>query len=137
MKYLVYISTAHRLMSDSELLDILRVSRNNNKQNNLTGMLLYGEGTFIQVLEGNEEALKTTYGLIKADKRHKNVIQVAEGEIDERSFPDWSMGFKSANAQELAYLSGFIDPQKLNDAREDQANGVLNMMKTFADANRM
>jgi hypothetical protein len=137
MKYLVYISTAHRLMTEAGLVDILNVSRKNNQKNSLTGMLLYGEGTFIQVLEGEEGVLNETYEVVKADGRHKNVIKVAEGDIEKRNFPDWSMGFKSANKQELAEMGGFTDPKTLSHAGSNEANALLNMMKTFADANRM
>ena len=124
-------------MTEAGLVDILNVSRNNNQKNSLTGMLLYGEGTFIQVLEGEEQVLDKTYEVVKADDRHKNIIKVAEGNIEKRNFPDWSMGFKSANKQELAELGGFTDPKLLNNAGSDEANALLNMMKTFADANRM
>jgi len=137
MKYLVYISTAYRLMNQDELLDILAVSRKNNQKNKLTGMLLYGEGTFIQVLEGDESTLENIYQTIKADERHKNIIKMAEGTIDQPNFPEWSMGFKSASAEELAELGGFTDPKSLSHLTEEQVSGVLGMMKTFADANRM
>jgi hypothetical protein len=138
MKYLVYISTAYRLMNQDELLDILVVSRKNNQKNKLTGMLLYGEGTFIQVLEGDESTLEKTYKTIEADGRHKNVIKMAEGVIEKPNFPDWSMGFKSASAQDLVELGGFTDPKSLDKMwNQNEANMVLGMMKTFANANRM
>jgi len=137
MKYLVYISTAYRLMNQDELLDILAVSRTNNEKNNLTGMLLYGEGTFIQVLEGDEHTLDKTYEIIKADYRHKNIIKMADGIINQPNFPEWSMGFKSASAKELAEVGGFTDPKMLNKLTAEQTSGILGMMKTFADANRM
>jgi len=138
MKYLVYISTAYRLMNQDELLDILAVSRKNNQKNKLTGMLLYGEGTFIQVLEGDERTLENAYQTIKADGRHKNIIKMAEGIIDKPNFPEWSMGFKSASAQELAELGGFTDPKSLRQMwNQKETSTILGMMKTFADANRM
>lgn len=138
MKYLVYISAAHRLMSEESLLDILNVSRKNNQKNNLTGMLLYGEGTFMQVLEGDEAILEKTYEVIKADDRHKNIIKMAEGVIEKSNFPDWSMGFKSVSAQKLKELGGFTDPKSLGRRLdESEASSIIGMMKTFADANRM
>lgn len=100
-------------------------------------MLLYGEGTFIQVLEGDEETLEQTYKVITADPRHKNIIKMSEGEITERNFGEWTMGFKSANAQELAELGGFVDPKKLGTLDNEKAGALIGMMKTFADANRM
>lgn len=137
MKYLVYISTAYKLLNQDELLDILTISRKNNQQRDLTGILLYGEGTFIQVLEGEEETLKQTYKDIEADDRHKNVIKMTEGESEERNFKNWAMGFKAINAAELSKFEGYINPQSRGFLQNDNSNSIINMIKTFADANRM
>ena len=137
MKYLVYISTAYKLLNQDELLDILTISRKNNQQRDLTGILLYGEGTFIQVLEGEEETLKQTYKDIEADDRHKNVIKMTEGESEERNFKDWAMGFKAINAAELSEFQGYTNPQSRGFLQDDNSNSIINMIKTFADANRM
>ena len=137
MKYLVYISTAHKLLNEDELLDILAISRKNNELRNLTGMLLYGEGTFIQVLEGDIDQLNETYKAIKADARHKNILKMTEGDIADRNFPEWLMGFKSINATELEEISSFINPVDLNLIPDDHANVIITMMKTFAGTNRL
>ncbi|WP_083839372.1 BLUF domain-containing protein [Mucilaginibacter paludis] len=52
MKYVIYISTSTSLFADAELEGILTISQKNNAINKLTGMLLYSEGCFVQVLEG-------------------------------------------------------------------------------------
>ena len=52
MKQIIYISSAAKKMDDDDLLDILKTSRENNKKNDISGMLLYDNGSFIQVLEG-------------------------------------------------------------------------------------
>jgi hypothetical protein len=138
MKYLVYISAAEHLMNHDELLEILTVSRKNNEKNLLTGILLYGEGTFIQVLEGDEKALNDTYKNILADLRHKNVIKLMEGEITERQFPEWRMGFKSANAAEMAEISAFVNP-RLPDFLQTESDPlpVIKVLRTFVQSNRM
>jgi len=137
MKYLVYISSAYELMEDEELLDILTVSRRNNAERNLTGMLIYGEGTFIQVLEGDEDKLKETYRNIAADPRHKSIIKMAEGEVKERNFADWAMGFKSVNAEELARFSGYINPKGNEFLKNEEGNPIISMLKTFVSTNRI
>ena len=68
MKYLIYMSSATQLMSNEELLELLKTCRENNEKKNLTGMLLYGEGAFVQVLEGEEETVEATYDIIKAGR---------------------------------------------------------------------
>ena len=137
MKYLVYISTAYRLLNQDELLDILVVSRKNNLQRNLTGMLLYGEGTFIQVLEGEPDVLEETYMKIMADNRHKNIVKMIEGNTTERNFAGWAMGFKAVNATELSKFEGYVNPNKKGFLAEGESNSIIGMIKTFADANRM
>jgi hypothetical protein len=50
---LVYVSQAKYLFQETELKDILDISRRNNIARGITGMLLYDDGgTFIQALEG-------------------------------------------------------------------------------------
>jgi len=51
MLSLIYVSTSVKLLNDEELLDILKVSRENNSGKDITGLLLYKGGNFMQVLE--------------------------------------------------------------------------------------
>jgi len=125
------------MLNQDELLDILEVSRIKNEQHNLTGMLLYGEGVFIQVLEGEEQALLNTYSAIERDDRHYSIIKMTEGEITERNFPDWRMGFKAANADQLAQFDIYINPRQPGFLNSDKSNAVVGMLKTFANSNRM
>jgi hypothetical protein len=90
---LVYVSLAAHLMSEDELRELLRVSRDRNKQRNITGMLLYRDGFFIQVLEGKSDDVREVYNKICKDPRHKNIVKVYEQDISKRSFENWSMGF--------------------------------------------
>jgi len=52
-----YISKATQSMSEDDLEEILRISRENNGRLGITGMLLYGNNTFVQILEGEEKAV--------------------------------------------------------------------------------
>jgi hypothetical protein len=134
MEYLIYISTAKRLLTEQELMDILATSRDNNERNNLTGVLLYSEGTFIQLLEGEHEPLNITYEAILHDERHKNIIKLTEGVIEERSFPDWTMGFRALNSGQLESIEGYLNPNKAVFDHEDKHPGIA-MIKTFAASN--
>ena len=137
MKYLIYFSSAVELMNQDQLLEILKVSRKNNAANNITGMLLYGEGAFVQVLEGEEEVLRATYERIAADPRHRGLIKVAEGQLENRNFPEWSMGFKSANRQELEEFKGFTNPTGKTFLSDKDIHPTIILLKTFVDNNRM
>jgi len=94
MRRIVYLSTATRLMSDADLMEVLRVSRVNNARDGVTGMLLYQGGNFIQLLEGEPAAIDTVYARVEKDPRHHSVLRMLDGEAEERLFADWSMAFR-------------------------------------------
>jgi hypothetical protein len=94
MRRIVYLSTATALMSDHELMSILRQSRENNLRDQVTGVLLYSGGNFIQLLEGDAEAVGKVYARIEHDPRHHGCMQMVDGPASERLFPQWAMGFR-------------------------------------------
>lgn len=106
---LVYVSFATHDLTDQELKNILTVSRQNNKQLGVTGMLLYREGFFIQALEGEEAVVKQLYERISQDPRHHHVTTVVTYPIQERQFADWNMGFNKMTDADLAKLDGYTD----------------------------
>jgi hypothetical protein len=136
MEYLVYVSTAKKLMSDAELLDLLDVARIKNAEHNVTGVLLYSEGTFIQALEGEKDDLYTIYRSIELDIRHRNIILMVTGLSQERIFPKWSMGFASVNADVLELMQGYFNPSNKNFIGNNNHATTL-MLKTFIETNRL
>lgn len=80
-------------MSTSELDSLLTQSRHNNLRDGLTGLLLYGDGSFMQILEGPEEAVDRTYRRILDDPRHRRLMKVDDARCDGRLFGRWSMGY--------------------------------------------
>ena len=80
-------------MSHDELLSLLEVARKENERLGVTGMLLYQEGSFMQMLEGDKQTVLDLYEKIKKDGRHNGVATVLTDDIDERNFEDWTMGF--------------------------------------------
>jgi hypothetical protein len=131
MKHIIYISTATRHLSENDLLELLKVSRQNNAERGLTGILLYAEGSFIQVLEGDDQPLYEVFHAIKHDYRHKNIIAMPEREILKRNFPEWTMGFKSVNANEMKKFEGFVDPKNRTFLQPFDADAVIVMLQTF------
>ena len=93
MFQLVYASTAVRPMQPKDLNRLLHSSRLRNKQAGITGLLLYGEEHFLQVLEGEEAAVRRLYHTIRADERHTAVITLRERLLEAREFGSWTMGF--------------------------------------------
>ena len=106
---LTYVSSAVRPFSSSQLVELLNTSRRNNTDAGLTGMLLYKDGNFMQVLEGPEETVRRVHGKILRDPRHCGMIVLLEHEIANRQFGDWSMGFRNLDDPQLTGTPGFSE----------------------------
>ena len=104
---IIYISSAYKLMDDGDLDEILAVSRKNNQTNDISGILLYGHGTFLQVLEGSEPDVQALYAKICLDMRHSGHIKLLSFASEERAFAGWSMGFKRHDRQ-MEEPNGFL-----------------------------
>jgi hypothetical protein len=102
VKRLIYGSQATQEFDPDALVDLLAQARASNERVGLSGMLLYCSRSFLQVLEGDEAALEETYERIRADGRHTNLRLLLDIEVNQRLFPDWSMGFDHVDDDELA-----------------------------------
>ncbi len=133
--YLVYVSSATVPFSTQDLADLLVVSRNNNSKLDITGILLYKEGNFLQLLEGDENEVKKLYSKIELDVRHGGAIVLTDGFEDERQFPDWSMGFRNFSDPEVQALPGYNHFMNTQFTKEEFAEkpqeirDLLNMFK--------
>lgn len=94
MKRLLYISTARADLNPNELETLLAQSRRANAAAGLTGLLIVGGRRFLQVLEGPEAAVTSTYDRIRRDDRHFALVKLHEKNIEARSFASWAMGFE-------------------------------------------
>lgn len=94
MYNLLYTSNSTVQVNSGMLDTILLTARENNNREGITGMLLYSQGSFVQLLEGDEENVKKTFYKISCDTRHNNIEVVMETTASDRYFPDWQMGFK-------------------------------------------
>lgn len=106
MFFLIYVSSANKPFSQYELLSLLEKCRDNNSKLEITGMLLYKDGNFMQILEGEEPAVRLLYNKISVDSRHRGEIILLQGTLAERQFPAWSMGFRDLNSSD-ALVPGY------------------------------
>ncbi len=95
-------------MNKIELTKILDVSRKNNDPLLITGLLVYFEGTFVQVLEGNTKDVDLIFSKILKDQRHRNVTLLNEEMIDQREFGKWEMAFRFLTEDEVMKSKGYI-----------------------------
>ena len=109
LMHCIYASAATRHFETAELTALLQAARTHNEGAGLTGMLLYTEGSFFQVLEGVPDAVEALYARIERDKRHEHVTKIVTEAIPSRSFAHWTMGFSQVSRKELAQISGTND----------------------------
>jgi hypothetical protein len=116
----IYTSAATRPFPEAELRGLLTVARSRNTEVQVSGVLLYQTGTFLQVLEGDEDEVARVYERICRDARHRDVLLLLRRTVTERNFGDWSMGFVDIGGGAAA-LPGFRPGRSLADLSGDTA----------------
>ena len=91
---ITYISSAAHTMNGRELLALLERAKTSNQARGITGMLLYLDGSFIQVIEGESTAVRELQQRIARDPRHHGMVTLMTRTVTDRAFPDWAMGLK-------------------------------------------
>ncbi len=105
--HLIYVSRESQPMRDRDLTKLLMEARKRNERARVTGMLLYKDKRFIQILEGHEENVLEVFGSIKCDVRHEQVKLIWMQYVQYRDFPDWTMGFVNRDEVDVQALPGF------------------------------
>ena len=127
----VYASAETKPFASSDLEELLLEARLRNEGNEITGLLLYHEGSFLQILEGDEDRVEATIARIENDERHNNVSLIFRGQIDQRSFGEWRMGFcRPVKAEDIP---GFVDVFRSISTRQLDLEGNK---KTRREINR-
>jgi hypothetical protein len=89
----VYVSFLVEGWDESQLEKILSVARRKNPSLNITGCLVYRNGVFIQLLEGEKSAVDSLVAVIRKDGRHDNFTILFNGPTEARMYADWSMAY--------------------------------------------
>jgi len=112
-----YLSKAVDVFSDHDLDQLLTNCRRNNAAASVTGALLYHNGYFMQLIEGQLDAINAIYDRIQADPRHEVLSVLFEDEISARFFPDWTMGYRAAESMPLDSLNTIYETAKVSTTR--------------------
>jgi Sensors of blue-light using FAD len=107
---LVYRSTASRPLAKRDLEHILDSARKRNLEEQVTGLLLFTDGKFIQYLEGPQIGVLKIFDIIKNSSLHGEITEVSRQSVDCREYGDWSMAF-------LADIDAHLLPGSGNDAQ--------------------
>lgn len=95
---LIYVSSSTDSFGKHDLDTVLAAATRNNAPRNVTGLLLYHDGNFFQVLEGAKADVDAIFAVIRNDRRHGGVIVLSSRPAEQRAFPRWSMGYIGAHA---------------------------------------
>lgn len=90
---IVYVSLACEDLTPAQLDKLLTNCRASNDRSGVTGVLVYRQREFLQLLEGEADHVLALYQRIEDDQRHQQVYKLWDGPITERSFASWSMAF--------------------------------------------
>ncbi len=125
---LCYVSTVDPNLAKGEIEEILHLSSLNNNNDNITGLLLYSNGNFFQVLEGEKELILELFEKIKQDSRHYDLITIFKKTIPVQNFHTYENQFLSLEA---TYSSNDLDlyasqVEKLDPGIQTSVKYILN-----------
>jgi hypothetical protein len=108
MLQIIYASAASKPFTHRELVALLKIVREKNSAASISGMLLYHEGSFLQVLEGPDKDVDALYSKIQLDPRHGSFMLLLREPVQGREFENWSMGFVDTT-HAADNVEGFVD----------------------------
>ncbi len=129
LKRVVYVSEKTNA-SDTTLKDIIASSKKNNPEEDVTGCLLSGSNSFLQLLEGPADFIDTLYSKISKDNRHENVVTLCDEKIDERLFSSWSM--KLAPFENMEWSNGDFNSGNFLNITSEEALNVFVRLNEYA-----
>jgi len=137
MYQLVYLSfSTDQFDEESDVSKILEASQKNNPDIEVTGMLLYKGGVFLQFIEGPKENVQNLFDKIGQDKRHRNVKILVKSEGNERLFGNWTMAYKKLEEININIIKNILP---WNELIEKAKNGdpfsnetIMSIVKKFA-----
>ena len=92
---------------------ICQISRKNNAERSLSGVLLFDGHRFCQLLEGPRQSLAQTRQSIASDPRHESMTSLVDRSLAGETTQDaWTAGY--CEADDLDVLVG---PERLDDDR--------------------
>lgn len=103
---IIYSSVSSTPMQQDDLEDILEQAQSNNAADGITGALVYADGHFMQILEGERSTVEQLMRRIAKDLRHETVVVLLAGDVQAAAFPDWTMAYVSATPEQVAQWAG-------------------------------
>ena len=136
LSQLTYVSNRTSICTDAEIENILASCKKNNPTLKITGVLLYSNKKFIQMVEGDAELITSLFDKIKLDNRHSNCTLISLGAIKEKTFPSWHMGAKKIGESLVDFKTNISEDDhatfnSILNANEVSEVRILNFLKNF------
>ena len=133
MRYAIsYVSTAAPGLDEKQVEEIFKKTNAHNNGNGITGILLFSEGNFFQVIEGEKSIILDLYDKIQQDKRHQNIIKIFGREIKEENFVNYETEFISEKKkQNLETVDDYLN--NIRSLDQPSQNAVRNILSAFLD----
>lgn len=136
LSQLVYVSNRKTNCTDEEIEKILASCEKNNPALNITGVLLYSNTKFIQLVEGEYKVINDLYNRIKTDPRHDQARLISLGPIEKKAFPSWHMGARKISDTEVDFKTSISPEDKqtfksLLNGKEENGSKVLGLLRKF------
>ena len=125
----IYSSESATPMQMDDLEEILESARESNAEVGITGALVYVDGFFLQVLEGEPEEILQLMARISRDLRHEAVTVLRQGEVPNAHFSDWKMAYVSATAEQVAKWAGLSTATSVPDILADLNSDALKVTR--------
>jgi len=97
LQTLCYVSSSNSNLKAADLEELFRTTKRNNLKLNISGILIFNSGNFLQIMEGEQKSISKLYKKIGSDNKHSNLIKLIESPISERLFEDYETGFSIIN----------------------------------------
>ncbi len=114
----IYSSKAVQPMSARQLEEILEDARAGNEARNVTGALVYADGVFLQVLEGEREVVQSLIESIRSDSRHESMKVFHQREVARRAFDDWRMAYLGSSSAQMSRWADLPGTQSIDQLLE-------------------
>jgi len=132
---ITYISEESAPISVSALLELLQQCHINNPRLGITGLLIYGNGTFLQSVEGDDESVKGLIEKISRDPRHRGFKVIRKEMATERLYGDWTMRFERLTEESLRKVPGLRE-FALKKFNRDYLNTHLEVADLLIESHR-
>lgn len=133
MRYAIcYVSTASGNVKEEDIKKLLDSTARYNNAHDIRGILLYAEGNYFQILEGEKKLVEEIYSDIQKDPRHQNIIQVVGKDLKQGAFDGYKAEMvNESNKSDYNLVKEYMQQVENLDSKTQEV--VKRMMEVFID----